>query len=133
MKILIDMNLSPDWVVSLQEAGFESVHWSRVGDPKAPDETIMDYARSHGYVVLTHDLDFGAILAATHAEAPSVVQVRTQDVDPSSLSSIVVSLLQECREHLERGALVCLDESTRRVRILPIPGREGWPENLGEN
>jgi predicted nuclease of predicted toxin-antitoxin system len=49
MKILIDMNLSPDWVVSLREAGFESVHWSHVGDPKASDETIMDYAKACGY------------------------------------------------------------------------------------
>ena len=84
MKILIDMNLSPDWTVSLREAGFESVHWSQVGDPKASDETIMNYALARGHVVFTHDLDFGAILAATHAEAPSVIQVRTQDVDPAS-------------------------------------------------
>jgi len=124
MKILIDMNLSPDWVGSLREAGFESVHWSRVGDPRASDETIMDYAKGHGFVVFTHDLDFGAILAATHAEAPSVVQVRTQDVDPASLSKAVVSLLRECREHVERGALISLDESTQRVRILPILGHE---------
>lgn len=122
MKILIDMNLSPDWEVSLRDAGFESVHWSRVGNPKASDETIMDYARAHGYVVFTHDLDFGAILAATHAEGPSVVQVRTQDVDPVPLSKVVVSLLHKCREYLERGALISLDESAQRVRILPIEG-----------
>jgi predicted nuclease of predicted toxin-antitoxin system len=123
MKILIDMNLSPDWVTSLREAGFESIHWSKVGDPSASDEIIMDYARVHGCVVFTHDLDFGAILAATHTEAPSVIQIRTQDVDPASLAKAVVSLLHEFGGHLERGALVCLDESTRRVRILPIKGR----------
>ena len=122
MKILIDMNLSPDWVVSLREAGFESVHRSHVGDPKASDETIMDYAKACGYVVFTHDLDFGAILAATQAEGPSVVQVRTQDVDPISQSKAVVSLLHKCREYLERGTLLSLDESAQRVRILPMEG-----------
>jgi predicted nuclease of predicted toxin-antitoxin system len=124
MKLLIDMNLSPDWVASLREAGFESVHWSRVGDPRASDKTIMAYAKARGYVVFTHDLDFGAILAATRAEAPSIVQVRTQDIDPSSLAKTVVSLLHECREHLERGALISLDESAQRIRILPIVGRD---------
>jgi predicted nuclease of predicted toxin-antitoxin system len=120
MKILIDMNLSPDWVMSLKEAGFESLHWSDVGDPRASDETILDYAKTHGYVIFTHDLDFGAILAASHAEAPSVIQVRVQDVDPASLSKVLVLLLHNCRRHLDRGALICLDDSAQRVRILPI-------------
>jgi len=125
MKILIDMNLSPDWVVSLREADFEAAHWSGVGDPRASDTTIMDYARAHGYVVLTHDLDFGAILAATGADTPSVVQIRTQDVDPKSLCEAAISLLRRCQKLLEGGALVCLDQSTERVRILPIQGRKG--------
>jgi len=120
MKILIDMNLSPEWVASLREAGFEAVHWYRVGDPRASDMTIMDYARGHGYVVLTHDLDFGAILAATGAKTPSVVQIRTQNVDPAFLCKAVVSLLHRCHRQIEGGALVCLDQSTERVRILPI-------------
>lgn len=48
MNVLIDMNLSPDWEASLREAGFETVHWSHVGDPKASDRTIMDWAKAHG-------------------------------------------------------------------------------------
>ena len=35
----------------------------------------MAYAAKQDYVVLTHDLDLSAILAATHGEKPSVVQV----------------------------------------------------------
>jgi len=42
----------------------------------------MAYARTHDFVVLTHDLDFGAILAATHGDKPSVVQIRAEDVSP---------------------------------------------------
>ncbi|NLZ06265.1 MAG: DUF5615 family PIN-like protein [Phycisphaerae bacterium] len=124
MKLLIDMNLSPDWAGLLSEAGFESVDWSRVGDPCATDATVMDYARAHGYVVFTHDLDFGAMLAATGAETPSVIQVRMQDVDPASLGETMIALLHRCRRHLEAGALICLDPSTERVRLLPIRRRE---------
>ncbi|WP_175443943.1 DUF5615 family PIN-like protein [Nitrosospira sp. Nsp13] len=42
-----------------------------LGANDAADSEIMAYANSHDYVVLTHDLDFGAILAAIHGEKPS--------------------------------------------------------------
>ena len=71
MKLLIDMNLSPRWVGVLMEAGFDAVHWSTLGRSNALDTEIMDFAKANGYVVLTHDLDFGAILAATHGEKPA--------------------------------------------------------------
>jgi predicted nuclease of predicted toxin-antitoxin system len=35
MKVLVDMNLSPNWVRFLAEAGFEAVHWSKVGSTNA--------------------------------------------------------------------------------------------------
>jgi predicted nuclease of predicted toxin-antitoxin system len=120
MKILVDMNLSPHWVSVLKDAGFEAVHWSEVGDPRATDQSLMTYAKMHAYVVFTHDLDFGSILAATQAQAPSVVQVRTQNVDPRFLGPMVISMLQQCRRHLDSGALVSLDESGGRVRMLPM-------------
>ena len=42
----------------------------------------MAYARDHGWVILTQDLDFGTILAVTHGEKPSVIQIRSEDVSP---------------------------------------------------
>ncbi len=82
MKILIDMNLSPDWVKVLEQAGWEAVHWSMLGNMRATDDVIMSWARENGYIVFTHDLDFGVLLALTRAESPSVIRVRTQDVFP---------------------------------------------------
>lgn len=70
MKLLVDMNLSPRWVGVLSDAGIEAAHWSALGANNAPDSEIMAYARLNNYVVLTHDLDFSAILAATHGEKP---------------------------------------------------------------
>jgi predicted nuclease of predicted toxin-antitoxin system len=120
MKILIDMNLSPAWVPALKDAGLEATHWSKVGEANASDERVCAYARTHGFILFTHDLDFGAILAATHTDAPSVLQIRTQNVDPEYLCETVVSVFRECREYLEKGALISFDKWTRRVRILPI-------------
>lgn len=72
MKILIDMNLSPVWVRYFTENDLVSVHWSAIGKATDPDHIIFEYARLNGFVVFTHDLDFGAILASTNAKAPSV-------------------------------------------------------------
>jgi predicted nuclease of predicted toxin-antitoxin system len=59
------------------------VHWSNVGDPRASDAVIMKWSLEHGSYVLTHDLDFTAILALAGAAGPSVIQVRTQNVPAS--------------------------------------------------
>lgn len=114
------MNLSPEWVPFLSEHGTEAVHWSSVGDPRAPDSEIMQWARSNDAVVFTHDLDFGLLLAHTNAGWPSVIQVRAQDVSPDHLGKTVVKVLEDHRAVLEKGALVTVDVARARVRILPI-------------
>ena len=120
MKILIDMNLSPQWVDLLRNAGYEAVHWSDVGPMNAPDREIMAYAKVHGFIVFTHDLDFGAILATTQAASPSVVQLRTQDVHPDHLGALVLLVFTSFEQQLASGALISVDEVHQRVRILPI-------------
>jgi len=89
MKVLVDMNLSPAWVEALRAAGWDAAHWSTLGDPRAADAEIMQFAREQGWVVFTHDLDFGAILAHTQAGRPSVFQARARDVTPEHLSPLV--------------------------------------------
>lgn len=120
MKLLIDMNLSPNWVHVLKKAGFEAVHWSSIGRPDTPDYEILAYAKSNRYVVFTHDLDFGTILAATKADYPSVIQIRTQDVTPENIRPLVVSALHQFEKHLQNGAIVTIDQKKLRTRILPI-------------
>lgn len=120
MRLLIDMNLSPDWQPLLRANGFEAAHWSGIGAPNAPDAEIMQWARANGWVIFTHDLDFGILLAHRRDGGPSVIQVRTQDVSPAHLGPVVVSALRAHREVLETGALLTIDESRSRVRILPI-------------
>lgn len=79
------MNLSPQWTAFFAKNGVQAKHWIDLGDPTARDSDIMDFARENGFIVFTHDLDFGNILAATNARGPSVIQVRTQDPTPPSV------------------------------------------------
>jgi predicted nuclease of predicted toxin-antitoxin system len=80
----------------------------------------MEWAQANGYIVFTHDLDFGTALALTRAEGPSVIQVRAEDVLPDHLGGIVFKALRQYQAHLEAGALIVVDEGTCRVRILPF-------------
>jgi predicted nuclease of predicted toxin-antitoxin system len=120
MRLLLDLNLSPALCSRFAAASHDAVHWSSVGDPKAPDVTILAYARQHDRIVLTHDLDFGALLAANRAESPSVIQFRTQDVLAPKFVDIVLSTLKQFESEIRAGALVVIDERRSRVRILPI-------------
>ena len=123
MKLPIDMNLSPAWVKVFESQGLKAIHWSTVGEPKALDQVIFAWASEHDYIVFTHDLDFGSILAATGQTKPSVVQVRTQDVTPNHLERIVLSALRQFENLLLQGALVTIEEEKLRARILPLAGR----------
>lgn len=120
MKLLVDMNLSPRWIELLINAGVPAVHWSTVGANNAPDAQIMAYATANDYVVLTNDLDFSAILAATHGEKPSVVQIRADDLRPEAIGMQVVAALKQMDAELEEGALLTVDPNRTRLRLLPL-------------
>jgi predicted nuclease of predicted toxin-antitoxin system len=121
MKILIDMNMTHLWVQFLLGHGFEAVHWSMIGSPSAPDTEIFDYAAANGCCVLTHDLDFGMLLARRRTKFPSVLQVRTMDVLPEGpCGGIVLRSLSAARLQIEEGALVSVSPEQHRIRLLPI-------------
>jgi len=120
VQLVIDMNLSPDWVNTLAGHGWPAIHWSTVGDPTADDAVIMDWAKSNGYVVFTHDLDFGTMLALTHATGPSVLQVRAQSTLPEDIGPIVIAALRKHDAELAAGALVVVDSKKSRIRLLPL-------------
>jgi predicted nuclease of predicted toxin-antitoxin system len=80
----------------------------------------MAYAKTRGHVVLTHDLDFSAILAATHGEKPSVVQIRADDVGLEAIGKQVVSALLQMASELEEGALLTIEPNRTRLRLLPF-------------
>lgn len=122
MKLLVDMNLSPRWSAFLEAEGFPAEHWSAIGPAMAPDDEIMAYAAAGGLVILTHDLDFGAMLAATRGSAPSVVQIRARDISPEVIGSRVVASLRQAAAELAAGALMTIDTDRARLRLLPLIG-----------
>ena len=87
---------------------------------KRTDVEIMAYARTNDWIVITHDLDFGAILAATRGEKPSVVQIRAEDINPDVIGLQIVAALRQMADELEAGALLTVDSNRTRLRVLPL-------------
>jgi len=120
MKIVLDMNLSPAWVEILEASGHTVKHWANIGPANAEDETIFDWAFEHGFTIITLDLDFGALLAFKGSSRPSVIQVRREDVSPGALQKTLVGILRRYSQQIEDGALIVIDESKARLRLLPL-------------
>ena len=120
MKLLVDMNLSPKWVGLFHDSGWEAVHWSAVGQPTARDSEIMAFAAANDFIVVTHDLDFSAILAVTHGKKPSVIQIRSEDVSAEFIGKQTVVALRHVQAELEAGALLTIEVGRTRLRLLPL-------------
>ncbi|MFM7099728.1 MAG: DUF5615 family PIN-like protein [Verrucomicrobiota bacterium] len=120
MTVVVDNCLPVSWVSYLQRRGFPTRHWRELGPPNAPDSAIMLWARTHGAVVLTHDLDFTKLLFQTRAALPSVIQLRVDDVRPMAVGEDVVLVLTRHAAELQGGALITVKGHKARLRTLPL-------------
>ena len=80
----------------------------------------MAYARAGSWVVVTNDLDFGLLLAASLDDGPSVVQLRARRTNPDLHGPAMVRAIRWAAPQLERGALLTVDPGRMRVRLLPL-------------
>ncbi len=122
LRVLVDMNLSVEWVAELERQGFQVKHWSKVGNPAADDAQIIEWAIAEGYVIFTHDLGFATALSLTHAAGPSIIQLRSRSVLPEDAATLVIAAIRQHETALLAGALVVVDESKSRTRVLPLTG-----------
>lgn len=120
MKLLIDLNLSLSSVDLFDYTGFQAAHWSALSTYNASGSEIMACAKTNEDIVLTHGLDFSTILAATQSEKPSVAQTRAVDVNPDVMGKQVIAALQQMSTELVDGALLTVDTSRIRVRLLSL-------------
>jgi predicted nuclease of predicted toxin-antitoxin system len=64
MKFLANMGISPHVVEWLLTNGHDAVHLHTLGLDRATDNEVLQKARQEDRVLITHDLDFGELLAA---------------------------------------------------------------------
>lgn len=114
------MGISQGVVLWLREQGHDAVHLREQGLQRLPDPEILKKGLDEGRVVLTVDLDFPQILAASSAALPSVILFRLADQTPASLIRRLQQFLPFCQAELLSGAVLSVTETAVRLRRLPL-------------
>jgi predicted nuclease of predicted toxin-antitoxin system len=114
------MNISPQTVSDLCRLGWDTVRVNQVLPATATDDTILEHARAQNRVVLTQDLDFSALLALSGQDRPSLVTIRTSSADPAFVISRLENTLPAVETQLSAGSIVTIEDTSYRVRSLPI-------------
>jgi predicted nuclease of predicted toxin-antitoxin system len=120
MKFLADMGVSPRTVAFLRSLGHDAVHLHEEGFDRLPDSEILAMARDEGRIALTHDLDFGELMAASGARLPSVITLRLRDMRAATVNRHLQAVIRQYADDLTRGAFISVAEGRIRVRQLPI-------------
>ncbi|GET43516.1 DUF5615 family PIN-like protein [Microseira wollei] len=120
MKFLADMGVSMTVIRTLRQNGYDAVHLREQGLQRLADAEIVLKARLEERIVLTFDLDFGDILAASADVLPSVIIFRLQNTMPSFVASRLLEVLSECGQDLTTGAILTVQDNRYRLRRLPI-------------
>src|SRR3712207_4323663 len=114
MKFLLDQGVPRSAAALLRAVGIDAVHTGEIGLATATDAAILQVARAEGYVVVTLDADFHALLAHSGASAPSMIRIRRERLDAAAVVAIVQSLIREVADDLEQGSAVTVQAG--RVR-----------------
>jgi predicted nuclease of predicted toxin-antitoxin system len=120
MRFLLDMGISPGLASYLRERRFEAHHLGELGEGRLPDAEILAKARSAGFVLVTHDLDFAELVAKSGGALPSVILFRLRNMHPDRQIEHFSRVLDEAAAALAEGALVTVRESALRIRRLPL-------------
>lgn len=120
MKFLLDVHMPQKLADSLEEEGHQCRMMVKVADPKSLDEEIIEIARQNDEVILTHDLDFGTLLAFSNADSPSVIIFRIPQINATVFSGLVKDNWAAIEASLAKGAIVVFQENAIRIRELPI-------------
>ncbi|CAN5216727.1 hypothetical protein BH09BAC1_BH09BAC1_26240 [soil metagenome] len=120
MKILLDVNMPSDLAVALQQRGHIARHAAKAGFPKATDIELIEIARLQDETIITHDLDFGQLLAFTGYSQPSVIIFRIHHINARLFENLLVLNWDLIEEPLRNGALIIIEEEKIRIRKLPL-------------
>lgn len=120
MKFLADMGISPRVVEELRQHGHDAMHLSDERLHQMLDGDILEKARRENRVLLTHDLGFGELLAASGGNLPSVIIFRLKDMRAANVNRHLFSILKGQSDLLNTGAVLSVSEQKVRIRTLPI-------------
>jgi predicted nuclease of predicted toxin-antitoxin system len=91
MKFL--MNMPRSLAKRLQDKGYLFRHAEDIGLSYAEDWEIIEEARRQGEIILTHNLDYGGLLAFTRQSSPSIIIFRIRRSQPDQIFQKLIDIL----------------------------------------
>jgi predicted nuclease of predicted toxin-antitoxin system len=120
MRFLADMGVSMRIVEWPRASGRDAIHLRDEGLQKLPNGEIFRKAIREERVVLTFDLDFGEIVAASDGASVSAILFRLRNTRAGFVVQRLKSVLDRSTEELAQGAVVLVEDGRHRVRRMPI-------------
>lgn len=96
MKLLLDENLSHRLVGLLAAEFPDSAHPRQLGRRGASDQTIWDYAREHGFAIVSKDNDFRQRVFV-EGPPPKVIWLSIGNAGTSAIAALLRSHAPEIR------------------------------------
>lgn len=120
MNFLLNMNVNRDMTAQLQKRGHVCRHIGDIGMSRATDIEIVAEAKRTKENILSHDLDYGHLLAFSGEKAPSVIILRLRDLRTDEVIARLDAVWKQIESPLMEGAIVSLSDRSLRIRRLPI-------------
>ncbi len=120
MKFIADMGISQTTIKWLRDQGFNAVHVRDEMMHRAPDTEIVKKAKDENRIILTCDLDFTDIVSASGGKYPSVILLRLENETPPNVNKRLKQVIGESKKALIEGAIISVEETRHRVRLLPV-------------
>lgn len=123
MRFIADMGVSWRVVEWLRANGHDAIHLREQQLHRLPNGGIFTKAANEQRIILTWDLDFTEIVALSGTQLVSAVIFRLLNTRSENVIRRLTRVLAESAKDLEEGAIISVEDSRHRVRLLPI-GRE---------
>jgi predicted nuclease of predicted toxin-antitoxin system len=120
MKFLLNMNMPRELCRFLNNQGHDCRHSGNIGLAKARDAEIIKEAELFEEIIITHDLDYGNLLAFSGESSPSVIIFRLKDTCIKNLFNRIVDTWPDIEKPLSKGAIIVIEDAAIRIRSLPI-------------
>ena len=107
MKLLLDENLSVQLTHSLSALypGSEHVHNVHLGS--STDTAIWDYAKQHGFAIVSKDSDF-AERSVLERDPPKIIWIRLGNCSTADVDQLLRSAHETIRTFIEEDEETCL-------------------------